>query len=106
LNNATTTINASDGIFSASGAGYTNVRVFNVTPNSGKVQDLIINGDANGDSVVLIFRSDTTFNGNIVLTGGLTPDNVIFNFVAPGKPAGGPTLTFSTGNSGLVLKQA
>ena len=48
-----TTINAINGTFSASGTGYTNVRVFNVTSfslNNG--QTLTINGDPNGDSVV------------------------------------------------------
>ena len=54
-------------------------------------QTLTINGDPNGDSVVLNFRGSTNFHGNVVLTGGLTPDNVIFNFV------GGSTTTFSGG---------
>jgi uncharacterized repeat protein (TIGR01451 family) len=77
-----TTINAINGTFSASGSGYTNVRVFNVTSfslNNG--QAITINGDANGDSVVLNFTSNTNFHGDVILTGGLTPDNVIFNFV-------------------------
>ncbi len=101
--NGNTTINASDGTFSASGTGYTNVRVFDVTSFSLKNgQTLAINGDANGDSVVLNFTSSTTLNGNIVLTGGLTPDDVIFNFVGGSNLTGGPDLSFSTGMSGLA----
>ena len=98
-----TTIDASSGILSASGAGYTNVRVFNVTSfklNNG--QTMTINGDPNGDSVVLNFTSDTDFNGNVVLTGGLTPDNVIFNFVGGGNLTGGPTLSLSSPKGGLA----
>jgi uncharacterized repeat protein (TIGR01451 family) len=98
--NGNTTINASNGTFSASGTGYTNVRVFTVTSFSlGHGQDLTINGDANGDSVVLNFTSDTNFNGNVVLTGGLTPDNVLFNFV------GGPSLSFNNGAGASNLSQ-
>ncbi len=95
--NGNTTINASSGTFSASGTGYTNVRVFNATSfNLGNGQTLTINGDANGDSVVLNFTSNENFKGNVVLNGGLTPDNVLFNFV------GGPTLNVSSGNGGLA----
>jgi hypothetical protein len=87
--NGTTTINASSGTFSASGAGYTNVRVFTVTSFSlMHGENLTINGDANGDSVVLNFTSSTNFDGNVVLPGGLTPDNVLFNFVGGSNLAG------------------
>ncbi len=87
------TINAIDGTFSASGTGYTNVRVFDVhnfSLNNG--QPLTINGDANGDSVVLNFTNSLNFSSSVVLRGGLTPDNVIFNFVGGGTPpsAGDP----------------
>ena len=101
----TTTINAINGTFSASGAGYTNVRVFAVNSlNVGQGQTLTINGDPNGDSVVLNVTSSTNFGGSVVLTGGLTPDNVIFNFVGGGNPAltGGPSLSISTGATGLA----
>ena len=101
----TTTINAIDGTFSASGAGYTNVRVFTVNSlNLGQGQTLTINGDPNGDSVVLNVASSTNFSGSVVLTGGLTPDNVIFNFVGGGNPplTGGHSLTISTGATGLA----
>ena len=93
-----TTINAINGTFSASGTGYTNVRVFNVTSfslNNG--QTLTINGDPNGDSVVLNFSSNTNFHGNVVLTGGLTPDKVLFNFVGGDLSGGGPTLDLNNG---------
>ena len=95
--NGDTTINASNGTFSASGAGYTSVRVFNVTSFSlMHGQTLTINGDVNGDSVVLNFTTSTDFDGNVVLTGGLTPDNVLFNFVGGSNLAGGPPLRFNT----------
>jgi uncharacterized repeat protein (TIGR01451 family) len=98
--NGNTTINASAGTFSASGTGYTNVRVFNVTSFSlGHGQTLTINGDANGDSVVLNFTSGVNFNGNVALTGGLTPDDVIFNFVGGSNLTGGPSLSFNNGNA-------
>src|SRR5262249_25752382 len=101
--NGDTTINASSGTFSASGAGYTNVRAFTVTSFSLKQgQTLTINGDPNGDSVVLNFTSSTNLNGNVVLTGGLTPDDVIFNFVGGSNLNGGPALSFNVGAGGLA----
>ena len=109
--NGNTTINVSPGMFSASGAGYTNVRVFDVSSlslNSG--QTLTINGDANGDAVVLNFGSGNwNFHGNVVLTGGLTPDDVIFNFVGGSGLSGGPTLDINNGggspSNGSFLSQ-
>ena len=95
--NGNTTINAINGTFYASGTGYTNVRVFTITAfslNNG--QTLTINGDANGDSVVLNFPGSTNFHGNVALTGGLTPDNVIFNFVGGDLSGGGPIWTSTT----------
>src|SRR5262249_23518956 len=101
--NGNTTINAINGTFSASGAGYTNVRVFNVSSFSLKHgENLTINGDANGDSVVLNFTTSTDFDGNVVLTGGLTPDNVLFNFVGGSNLTGGPPLRFNTDAGGLA----
>src|SRR5262249_12320527 len=77
--NGNTTINASAGILSASGPGYTNVRVFNATDFTLKAgSTLTIDGGGSGDSVVVnISVPNGTYNGGIVLTGGLTPDNVI-----------------------------
>jgi hypothetical protein len=104
--NGNQTINASSGTFSASGTGYTNVRVFNVTSltlNPG--QTLTINGDTNGDSVVLNIPFSANINGNIVLTGGLTPDNVIFNFVGGSNLTGGPSLQMNNGGGQTNLAQ-
>jgi uncharacterized repeat protein (TIGR01451 family) len=104
--NGNTTINASDGTFYASGTGYTNVRVFTITAfNLNNGQTLTINGDPNGDSVVLNFPGSTNFHGNVVLTGGLTPDNVIFNFVGGNLSGGGPTLDLDTGSGASSLAQ-
>jgi hypothetical protein len=76
INNAQSqTINASAGI--SDGAGN---RVFNVTSfNFNGGSTLTINGDAAGDSVVLNFGSNVEFKGTILLTGGLTSDQVLFN---------------------------
>jgi hypothetical protein len=96
--NGNTTISAGAGAFSAAGAGYTNVEAFNVTSfslNNG--QNLTINGDGLGDSVVLNFTSSANIEGNVVLTGGLTPDQVVFNFVGGGNLSGGPTLAINNG---------
>ena len=104
--NGNTTINAIDGTFYASGTGYTNVRVFTITAfslNNG--QTLTINGDPNGDSVVLNFAGSTNFHGNVVLTGGLTPDNVLFNFVGGNLSGGGPTLDLDNGSGSSSLAQ-
>ncbi len=104
--NGNTTINAIDGTFYASGTGYTNVRVFNITAfglNNG--QTLTINGDANDDSVVLNFRGSTNFFGKVALTGGLTPDNVIFNFVGGDLSGGGPDLNINNGGGSTNLTQ-
>jgi hypothetical protein len=95
--NSNTTINASAGTFSAAGTGYTNISVFHVTSfslNNG--QNLTINGDGI-HSVVLDFTSNTNFHGNVVLTGGLTPDQVVFNFVGGSALTGGPTLDLNNG---------
>jgi uncharacterized repeat protein (TIGR01451 family) len=98
-----TTINASSGTFSASGSGYTNARVFTVTSfslNNG--QNLTINGDANGDSVVVNFPASVgniNWNGNVVLNG-ISPDNVFFNFVGGSNLSGGRTLSINN-NGGL-----
>jgi hypothetical protein len=104
-----TTIDASAGKFSASGAGYTGVDVFNVTSfslNNG--QTLTIDSD-NGHAVVLNFTSSTNFHGNVVLTGGLTPDEVVFNWVGGSGLTGGPTLDINNGggspSNGTFLSQ-
>jgi hypothetical protein len=95
--NGNMTVNANAGMFSASGTSYTNVSVFNVTSfslNNG--QNLTINGDGT-HSVVLNFTMSTNFHGNVVLTGGLTPDQILFNFVGGNNLTGGPTLDLNNG---------
>jgi hypothetical protein len=107
-----TTINALNGTFYASGAGYTDIRVFTVdlskfSLNNG--QTLTINGDANGDAVVFNFLGSANFHGNVALTGGLSPDDVLFNFVGGSNLSGGPTLDLNNGggspSNGSYLSQ-
>jgi len=93
--NGNTTINANTAML-ASGNGFSNVEVFNVSSfslNNG--QTLTIVGD--GHDVVFNFTSSTNFHGNVALAGGLTPDNVLFNFVGGSKLTGGPTLDINNG---------
>ena len=106
--NGNTTINASNGVL-ASGTGYTNDRFFDVTSfslNNG--QNLTINADGT-HGVVLNFTASTNFHGNVVLTGGLTPDQVLFNFVGGANLTGGPTLDLNNGggspSNGSYLSQ-
>jgi len=107
--NGNTTINASAGTFSSSGPGYTNVSVFAVSSfslNNGET--LTINGDGT-HTVVLNFTSNTNFHGNVALTGGLTPDEVVFNWVGGSALSGGPTLDINNGggspSNGTFLSQ-
>ena len=101
-----TTINVIDGTFHASGTGYTNVRVFTITAfNLNTGQTLTVNGDANGDSVVFNVSGSTNIRGSVALTGGLTPDNVIFNFVGGDLSGGGPDLNINNGGGSTNLTQ-
>lgn len=97
-NGANQTINASAGAIDASGN-----RVFNVTSLSTvNGSTLTINGDGT-HKVVLNFANAASFNGVIVLTGGLTSDDVLFN-VYGGTSAtlsGGPTLSINS-NGGVL----
>src|SRR4029077_3311069 len=89
--NGNTTINAGSVIAQSCAACGGMVEVFDVSSfslNNG--QTLTING--NGDLVAFNFTSSTNFHGNVVLTGGLTPDDVLFNFVGGSSLTGGPTL--------------
>jgi PEP-CTERM motif len=93
--NGNTTINGSAGTL-GSGVGFTNAEFFDVTSfslNNG--QNLTINGD--GHDVVFNFTASTNFHGNVILTGGLTADNVIFNFVGGSGLQNGPTLSINNG---------
>ena len=96
--NGNTTINANAGsVHSNAANGFTNASIFNVTSfslNNG--QTLTLNGDGL-HSIVLNFTMSTNFHGNVVLTGGLTPDDVLFNFVGGSNLLGGPTLDINNG---------
>ena len=83
FNNANQTVDEGSGTLQTTG-GIT-YRVFNVTSyseNDGKV--VTINGDGSGDAVVFnfAFNSNVNLGGDVVLTGGLTPDQVIWNFTS------------------------
>jgi choice-of-anchor A domain-containing protein len=60
-------------------------RVFNVTSYSKNNGDVVtIKGDGSGDPVVFNFgfNSNVNLGGDVVLSGGLTPDQVIWNFTS------------------------
>ena len=82
--NGTQTINASSGMLDViNGHDY---RVFDITSYSetdGKL--LTINGDAAGDIVVFDFSSGLNLGGDVALTGGLTNDQVLWNFTGSGN---------------------
>lgn len=83
FNNASQTVNESSGELQTTG-GIT-YRVFNVTSYSENDGDVVtINGDGSGDTVVFnfSFNSNVNLGGDVVLTGGLTPDQVIWNFTS------------------------
>jgi hypothetical protein len=100
--NGTQTINESSGVLqTANGITY---RVFNVTSysesNSGFVT---IAGDGSGNPVVLNFKynSNVNLSGQVVLNGGLTNDQVFWNFTSIGKNIG---LTNNGGTfQGIIL---
>jgi uncharacterized repeat protein (TIGR01451 family) len=85
--NGTQTINASDG--QAVTLGGVNYRIFKVTSyseNDGKL--VTINDDVVGDPVVVFnfgFSSNVNLGGDVALTGGLTDDQVVWNFTSSGK---------------------
>lgn len=63
-------------------------RVFNVTSyseNDGRV--VTINGDGSGNAVIFNFgfNSNVNLGGDITLAGGLTDDQVLWNFTSSGK---------------------
>ena len=63
-------------------------RVFNVTSYSENNSDTItIVGDGSGDPVVFNFAysSNTNLGGQVALTGGLTDDQVMWNFTSSSK---------------------
>jgi hypothetical protein len=97
-NNQSQTITASDGKSDGSGN-----RVFTVssgfTFNNGAT--LTINGDAAGEHVVINFSSSAQFGGTILLGGGLTAADVLFNFTGGASLMGGDTL--QNNSNGAIL---
>ena len=81
--NGNQTINESAGqLDTVNGVTY---RVFNVTSyNEGNGNVVTINGDGSGDPVVLNFgfNSNVNLGGDVALTGGLTDDQVLWNFTS------------------------
>jgi hypothetical protein len=88
------TILASNGILDANGN-----RVFGTTSvNLNNASILTINGSASDYVVINVTDNNPAFNGQIVLTGGITPDQLLFNMFGGNYTThtGGPTLTIST----------
>jgi fibronectin-binding autotransporter adhesin len=98
-NGANQTINASAGTIDASGNSVFNINSINFVNGA----TLTINGDGT-HSVVLNFSAAATFGGKILLTGGLTSDQVLFNiFGGSGATlSGGPTLSINSNGDTLT----
>jgi len=87
------TINASGGILDGSGN-----RVFSSSSvNLANATTLTINGSASDYVVINVTDNYPAFNGKILLTGGITSDQVLFNMFGGNYTThtGGPTLTLS-----------
>jgi hypothetical protein len=87
------TILASSGILDGSGN-----RVFGTTSvNLNNASTLTISGSASDYVVINVTDNNPAFNGKIVLTGGITSDQVLFNMFGGDYTThtGGPTLTIS-----------
>ena len=86
FNNSNQTVNESSGTLETSnGVSY---RVFNVTSYSEKNADTVtIVGDGSGDPVVFNFASNSNIDlgGKVALSGGLTADQVMWNFTSSGR---------------------
>ncbi len=95
-NNQSQTINASGGPAGTNGTITGNESVFTVSSfNFTNGATLTINGDG-VHNVILNFSRAASFGGTILLTGGLTSDQVLFNFTGGSNLSGGPALTVST----------
>jgi hypothetical protein len=84
--NGTQTINESAGTLAT--VNGTTYRLFNVTSYSENDGNLVtINGDGSGNPVVFnfSFSSDVNLGGDVALAGGLTDDQVLWNFTTSGK---------------------
>ena len=84
-NNGDLVVNASTGILDPGGNRVFTVDSsgFNLNSNS-DLHGLTISGSAS-DFVVINFAKMQNINGAIFLTGGLTPDNVVFNYTGGGN---------------------
>jgi hypothetical protein len=92
-NNGSQTINASSGTLDGSGN-----EVFTVTGLSFvNGSTLTINGTAS-QNVVLNFNFNSHFSGTINLTGGITPNQVLFNLIGGANLTNGDTLQFAANN--------
>src|SRR5882724_7178462 len=92
-NNATQTVNAASGTLDGSGNDVFTVSSMSFVNGA----TLIINGSAS-QFVVLNFNFNTHFAGDIKLTGGITPDQVLFNMIGGANLTGGDTLQFAANN--------
>jgi uncharacterized repeat protein (TIGR01451 family) len=84
--NGTQTINESAGqLDTVNGVAYRIFKVTSYNENDGKL--VTINGDGSGDPVVLNFGTNNNVNlgGDVSLTGGLTDDQVLWNFTSSGQ---------------------
>ena len=93
-NNQSFTLQASTGTLDTNGN-----RVFTMSSwNFGGGSTLTINGNGSNSVVIndpVSAVNNPMFKGAIVLTGGLTPDQVLFNFTGGSGLTGGPTLTIN-----------
>ncbi len=89
-NNATQTVSAASGTLDGSGNDVFTVSSMSFVNGA----TLVINGSAS-QFVVLNFNFNTHFSGAITLTGGITPDHVLFNLIGGANLTGGDTLQFA-----------
>lgn len=70
---------------------------------------MTIVGDGSGDPVVLNFSAslgNVNLGGDVALSGGLTADQVLWNFTGHGIPSKPANLTLNTDASGFPLSDA
>lgn len=98
-NGANQTVNASAGMVDASGNSVFTVSGVNFVNGA----TLTINGDGT-HKVVFNLSSSANFGGKIVLSGGLTSDDVLFNFTGGSSAtlSGGPTLAINSNGDALT----
>jgi hypothetical protein len=92
------TVNASSGSLDSNG---NNVFTAAINPNFTAGTTFTINGTSSQFVVFNIITGGLPFNGSIVLTGGITPDQVLFNFDAGNfeTNTGGDPLMINTGGN-------